>query len=81
MSKPIKSYMVPHIPPKGLQMVRYASLYARCVKHRLQKGGYTGPPLQNYFTFPSTHPRTLASILILQSSLSNLRSYRVVVCE
>ena len=28
------SYMVPHIPPKGLQMVRYAGLYARCVKRR-----------------------------------------------
>jgi len=26
--------MVPHIPPKGLQMVRYAGLYARCVKRR-----------------------------------------------
>ena len=28
------SSMVPHIPPKGLQMVRYAGLYARCVKRR-----------------------------------------------
>jgi len=28
------SYMVPHIPPKGLQIVRYAGLYARCVKRR-----------------------------------------------
>jgi hypothetical protein len=25
------SKMVPHIPPKGLQMVRYAGLYARCI--------------------------------------------------
>jgi len=23
------SYMVPHIPPKGLQIVRYAGLYRR----------------------------------------------------
>jgi hypothetical protein len=29
------SYMVPHIPPKGLQMVRYAGLYARCIKRRI----------------------------------------------
>ena len=29
------SKMVPHIPPKGLQMVRYAGLYARCIKRRL----------------------------------------------
>jgi hypothetical protein len=28
------SFMVPHIPPKGLQMVRYAGFYARCVKRR-----------------------------------------------
>ena len=28
------SSMIPHIPPKGLQMVRYAGLYARCVKRR-----------------------------------------------
>ena len=28
------SYMVPHIPPKGLQIVRYAGLYARCIKRR-----------------------------------------------
>jgi hypothetical protein len=29
------SHMVPHIPPKGLQMVRYAGLYARNVKRKL----------------------------------------------
>jgi hypothetical protein len=28
------SCMVPHIPPKGLQMVRYAGLYARWIKRR-----------------------------------------------
>ncbi len=28
------SYLIPYIPPKGLQMVRYAGLYARCVKRR-----------------------------------------------
>lgn len=28
------SYMVPHIPQKGLQMARYAGLYTRWVKHR-----------------------------------------------
>jgi hypothetical protein len=27
--------MVPHIPPKGLQIVRYAGLYAHCIKHRI----------------------------------------------
>jgi hypothetical protein len=27
------SYMVPHIPPQGLQMVRYTGLYARCIMH------------------------------------------------
>ena len=29
------SRLVPHIPPKGLQVVRYAGLYARCVKRKL----------------------------------------------
>ena len=29
------SKMVPHIPPKGLQMVHYAGLYARCIKRRI----------------------------------------------
>ena len=29
------SKMVPHIPPKHLQMVRYAGLYARCIKRRI----------------------------------------------
>jgi hypothetical protein len=29
------SYMVPHIPPKGLQLVRYSGLYVRCIKRRL----------------------------------------------
>jgi len=29
------SRMVPHIPPKGMQMVRYAGLYARNVKRKL----------------------------------------------
>jgi hypothetical protein len=28
------SWLVPHIPPKGLQMVRYAGLYARCIKRK-----------------------------------------------
>ena len=27
--------MIPHIPPKGMQMVRYADLYARNVKRKL----------------------------------------------
>jgi len=27
--------MVPHFPPKGLQMVRYAGLYARNLKHQI----------------------------------------------
>lgn len=29
------SLMIPHIPPKGMQMVRYAGLYAHCVKHKI----------------------------------------------
>jgi len=29
------SQMVPHIPPKGMQMVRYAGLYARNVKRKV----------------------------------------------
>lgn len=29
------SRLVPHIPPKGLQIVRYAGLYARCIKRKL----------------------------------------------
>ena len=29
------SHMVPHIPPKGLQLIRYSGLYARCIKRRL----------------------------------------------
>ena len=29
------SLLVPHIPPKGMQMVRYASLYARNLKHKI----------------------------------------------
>jgi hypothetical protein len=28
------SLLVPHIPPKGLQIVRYAGLYAHCIKRR-----------------------------------------------
>ena len=29
------SLMIPHIPPKGMQMVRYAGLYAHCIKHKI----------------------------------------------
>ena len=29
------SLLVPHIPPKGMQMVRYAGLYARNLKHKI----------------------------------------------
>jgi len=29
------SMLVPHIPPKGMQMVRYAGLYSHCKKHKI----------------------------------------------
>ena len=35
------SLLVPHMPPKGMQMVRYAGLYARSIKRRCAEVAHT----------------------------------------
>jgi hypothetical protein len=65
------SRLIPHIPPKGMQIVRYAGLYARNVKRKLAEIARSAPKLSAFKPLFSTwHHYPLPSSISNGASVS-----------